>query len=63
MNLDPHVGGSAYRSGLQGGKIISPGIAEDPNDPHVRIYRVRPDVYPGGPWVDLSVEAIDEGKI
>jgi len=60
--LDPHVGGSAYRSGLQGGKIISPGIAEDPNDPHVRIYRVRPDVYPGGPWVDLSVEAIDEGK-
>jgi hypothetical protein len=59
---DPHVGGSTYREGLQGGKIISPGIAEDPNLPHVRIYRVRPDVYPGGPWVDLSVEAIDEGK-
>jgi hypothetical protein len=61
---DPQVrvGGSAYRSGLQGGKIISPGVAEDPNSPHVRIYRVRPDVYPGGPPVDLSVEANDEGK-
>jgi len=62
LEEDPHVGGSAYRSGLQGGKILSPGVAEDPNLPHVRIYRVRPDVYPGGPPVDLSVEAIDEGK-
>ncbi len=59
---DPHVGGSVYRSGLQGGKILSPGVAEDPNLPHVRIYRVRPDVYPGGPPVDLSWEAFDEGK-
>ncbi|MCW8806255.1 MAG: hypothetical protein OQK56_07330, partial [Ignavibacteriaceae bacterium] len=59
---DPHVGGSVYRSGLQEGKIISQGVAEDPFLPHVRIYRVRPDVYPGGPPVDLSVEAIDEGK-
>ena len=38
---DPHVGGSVYRSGLQEGKIISPGVAEDPLLPHVRIYRVR----------------------
>ncbi len=59
---DPHVGGSVYRSGLQEGKIISPGVAEDLTLPHVRIYRVRPYVYPGGPFVDLSVEAIDEGK-
>jgi hypothetical protein len=61
---DPQVrvGGSAYGNGLQGGKILSPGIAEDPNDPHVRIYRVRPEVYPGGPPVDLSWEAFDEGK-
>ena len=61
---DPQVrvGGSTYSEGLQGGKIISPGIAEDPNEPHVRIYRVRPDVYPGGPVVDLSWEASDEGK-
>ena len=61
---DPEVrvGGSTYWSGLQGGKILSPGVAEDPDAGHVRIYRVRPDVYPGGPAVDLSVEAIDEGK-
>ena len=61
---DPQVriGGSTYREGLQGGKIISPGIAEDPNDTHVRIFRVRPDVYPGGPIVDLSWESSDEGK-
>lgn len=59
---DPHVGGSTYRSGLQGGKILSSGEPEDSNLPHVRIYRVRPDVYPGGPWIDLSVEAFDEGK-
>ncbi len=59
---DPHVGGSVYGTGLQGGKILSPGVAEDPNLPHVRIYRVRPDVFPGGPIVDLSWEASDEGK-
>ena len=61
---DPQVrvGGSTYATGLQGGKILSPGVAEDSNLPHVRIYRVRPDVYPGGPPVDLSMEAIDEFK-
>ena len=58
----PRVGGSAYRTGLQGGKIVSTVVAEDPILPHVRIYRVRPDVYPGGPLVDLSWEAFDEGK-
>jgi len=58
----PRVGGSAYRTGLQGGKIISPGVAEDTEAPHVRIYRVRSDVYPGGPLIDLSWEASDEGK-
>jgi len=61
---DPQVrvGGSAYREGLQGGRILPNGEVEDPGDLHVRIYRVRPDVYPGGPWVDLSVEAQDEMK-
>lgn len=61
-NPSLRVNGSTYASGLQGGKIISPGVPEDPNLPHVRIYRVRPDVYPGGPQVDLSVESEDEGK-
>jgi hypothetical protein len=61
---DPQVrvGGSTYITGLQGGKILGSGIAEDPNASHVRIYRIRPDVYPGGPVVDLSWEASDEGK-
>lgn len=61
---DPQVkiGGSTFRSGLQPGKIISPGIAEDPDGEHVRIYRVRPDVYPGGPPINLTTEAITEGK-
>jgi hypothetical protein len=60
---DPQVrvGGSAYRQGLQSGKIISPGVAEDPALPKNRIYRVRPDIYPGGPPVDLSVAAGEEG--
>jgi hypothetical protein len=61
---DPQVrvGGSTYLSGLQGGKILSLGVEEDPEAEHVRIYRVCPDVYPGGPSINLSVEAIDEGK-
>ncbi len=53
----PRVGGSAYRSGLQSGKILSPGIAEDPNLPKNRIYRVRPDYR----TCDLSSEISDEG--
>jgi hypothetical protein len=58
---DPQVrvGGSAYRQGLQAGKILSPGVAEDPALAKNRIYRVRPDIYPGGPPVDLS--GADEG--
>ena len=60
---DPQVrvGGSAYRQGLQSGKILSPGVAEDPALAKNRIYRVRPDIYPGGPAVDLSGAATDEG--
>lgn len=62
IGSDPQarVGGSAYRSSMKAGKIISPGVAESPELPKNRIYRVRPDVYPGGPSVDLSMEANDE---
>src|SRR3989339_19485 len=64
---DPQVrvGGSAYSSGLQGGRILDSGkpydqlTAESSSDPQVRIYRVRPDVYPGGPQADLSAEVND----
>jgi len=58
----PRVGGSSYRTGLKSGKIISTGVAESPDLPHVRIYRVRPDVYPRPPFVDLSSEVNDEGR-
>ena len=67
---DPQVrvGGTAYRTGLQPGKITNSGLpwnqltAEDPNAENVRIFRVRPDVYPGGPSVDLSQDATLEAN-
>jgi hypothetical protein len=49
------VGGSAYITGLQAGPIIN-GAAANSTDPKYSIFRVRPDVYPGGPPVDLSSE-------
>jgi hypothetical protein len=57
--LDPHIGGTVYRTGLQPGWIDGAGnvITEDPR---VRIYRVRPDAY--SPGVDVSEEAQDEAK-
>ena len=59
---DPHVGGTVYRTGLQGGWITSTGEVITESDPRARIYRVRPDVFPGGSSVDLSGEAADEVK-
>jgi hypothetical protein len=59
---DPHVGGTVYREGLQSGWIDANGNVIEETDPGVRIWRVRPDVYPGGPSVDLSAEAQDEVK-
>ena len=37
------VGGSTYRHGQVPGKILQNGMAEDPNLPNVRIYKVRRD--------------------
>lgn len=37
------AGGSTYGSGLMPGKIISPGVAVNPDDIKNRVYRVRPD--------------------
>jgi hypothetical protein len=60
---DPQVrvGGTAYATGLQPGAILADGTADDPTLDKYRIYRVRPDVYPGGPTVDLSNAAQLEG--
>ena len=37
------VGGQTYAIGTIGGRIISQGVAADPGDPDVRIYRIRRD--------------------
>lgn len=37
------VGGQTYNSGTVPGRIISRGVAEDPNSPDVRIWRIRKD--------------------
>ena len=37
------VGGSEYRSGLRPGRIVTKGVAEDPDEPDVRVWRIRPD--------------------
>lgn len=58
---DPRVGGTAYRTGLVPGKVLPDGNADDPNLDKYRIYRVRRDVYPGGPEVDLSAEVSLDG--
>jgi hypothetical protein len=42
-NQPLRVGGQTYRQGTQPGRIISIGTPEDPNLPHVRIYRIRKD--------------------
>ncbi len=62
---DPQVrvGGTTYTTGLEPGPILSNGQpAPNPNtDSRWRIYRVRPDVYPGGPTIDLTGQASLEG--
>ena len=55
----PRVGGSAYRTGLQPGAILSNGQADDPSLAKYRIYRVRPDVNPRS-QADLTAEAENE---
>jgi hypothetical protein len=57
------VGGSAYITGLEPGPILQNGMPADPTDSKWSIYRVRPDIYPGGPTVDLTsdVAAYAEG--
>ncbi|OGU35937.1 MAG: hypothetical protein A2315_12705 [Ignavibacteria bacterium RIFOXYB2_FULL_35_12] len=59
----PHVGGSTYRSGLQPGRITNSGLPwRDLLTAELGMFRVRSDVFPGGPNIDLIEEAIIEGK-
>ena len=59
----PHVGGSTYRSGLQPGRIVNSGLPwRDLLISDLRMFRVRSDVFLGGPTVDLTEESLIEGK-
>jgi hypothetical protein len=61
-DVTPNVGGTAYRTGLQSGNILSDGsAAPNPADPRFRIYRVRPDVNPTK-TADLTAEAANENS-
>jgi hypothetical protein len=55
----PQVGGTAYRTGQQSGKITNSGVPVGSllAGPETGIFRVRSDVYPGGPSVNLSSDA------
>jgi hypothetical protein len=61
------VGGSAYGTGLQGGRITNSNAAwssltyDASTADNVRIYRVRADIYPGATGYDLSTAATWEG--
>ncbi|MYB71291.1 MAG: T9SS type A sorting domain-containing protein [Gemmatimonadetes bacterium] len=48
------VGGQTYRIGTVPGRIISQGVAEDPADPSVRIYRIRRDYQTADLRLDAS---------
>ncbi len=52
------VGGQTYQIGTVEGSILSPGVAEDPNSPNVRIWRIRPDFA----RANLRLEAIELGR-
>ncbi len=53
------VGGQTYSPGTVSGKIIAPGIPENPNDTTVRIYRVRPDFA----TADLLLDAAEINRV
>ena len=48
------VGGQTYEIGTVPGSIISKGVAEDPADPSVRIYRIRRDYQTADLRLDAS---------
>ena len=54
------VGGQTYEIGTVPGRIISKGVAEDPADPSVRIYRIRRDWQTADLRLDAS-ESLDKG--
>ncbi|MCK4892722.1 MAG: hypothetical protein KAT07_02085, partial [Calditrichia bacterium] len=52
------VGGQTYLIGTQPGKIISQGVAQNPGDPEVQIYRIRSDYLTVSDY-DLRLDAAE----
>jgi hypothetical protein len=54
IGSDTLVNGDTHREGLQAGKILSPGKADNPDDPKYRVYKIRKkwDTLPQGPERD-----------
>lgn len=53
------VGGTAYTTGMMGGAILSPGVAENPDAEDVRIFRIRRDFHNA----DLAQDAAELEEI
>jgi hypothetical protein len=47
-SIQIQAGGSKYSRGLQAGKILDNGLADDPNNPRYRVYKIKKD------WQSLS---------
>ncbi|MCU7519760.1 MAG: CHRD domain-containing protein [Ignavibacteria bacterium] len=63
VNGEVRVGGSTYRTGLQPGKILSPGKAENPDLDKNRIYRVRPDYKTASLTTESKEEGLSEDEV
>lgn len=63
VNGVTQVGGSTYNHGVQPGKILQPGTAENPDLPKNRIYRVRPDYKTASVAVESREEGLSESEI
>lgn len=63
------VGGQTYSIGTIGGRIISAGVAASPNDPDVRVYRIRRDYktadlkQDAGEFFEKGLNAVTAGDI
>ncbi len=43
VNGEIRVNGNTHRQGLQAGKILLSGVADNPHDPRYRVYKIRDD--------------------
>jgi hypothetical protein len=63
VNGQIRVGGTTYNSGLLPGAILPDGTAENPEDPDVRMWRVRPDWETGGMSTEIREGEGSEAEI